>query len=324
MKIGVVGATGLVGNTLIKILEEENIKIDSLILFASKKSSRKTISYLKGKIPVETLKDEKDLSGFDYLFFTADSDIAEKYAPNAAKNGAVVIDNSTFFRMQNDIPLIMPEINGNLLKGYKGIIANPNCVTIQMLQAVYQLYKEFGIQEIIVSTYQAVSGVGSDGIKELENQKKGLMDFKVFPNQIFENVIPQVGEVKETNETEEEYKMVNETKKILKDPLLRIFSTCVRVPVVNGHSESIYLRTIKPYSSIENVKSILMKSENVIIGNKIITPKEIDGKNDTYISRIRVFGRKVVMMWVVADNLRVGAATNAVRILKKHMELNKK
>jgi len=322
MKIAIVGATGLVGRTLIKVLEEDKIKIDNLELFASKRSVKKNILFQKEKLAVKKLKDDKDLSGFDYIFFTADSSISEKYAKNAAENGAVVIDNSSFYRLTDKIPLIIPEVNGNLLKGYKGIIANPNCSTIQMVLAINKIYQEYGIQEIVVSTYQAVSGYGSEGVEELEEQKNGSKEFKVFPNLIFDNVIPQIGEIKDGRYTEEEYKMVFETKKILNDPLLRVFPTAVRVPVSNCHSESIYLRTIKPYFEIESIKLLLSDLENVIHTDKVITPKDVDGSNDTYISRLRGIGKKGIMMWVVADNLRVGAATNAYRILKKHMDLN--
>lgn len=322
MKIGIVGATGEVGRTMIEVLEKMNIPVSELRLFASKKSAGKTLIFKGKKYIVEELKKDHMMEKYDYIFFSAGIDISKKFAPIAADIGNTVIDNSSAFRLEKEIPLVVPEINWHLLRGYKGIIANPNCSTIQMVLSLYKVHRIYGIKEIVVSTYQAVSGAGRKGIVELQAQMNGEDVISVFPKKILGNVIPLIGPIKENRYTQEEIKMVNETRKILNDPNIIVHPTAVRVPVFYGHSESIFVRLMKPFKNLEELKTVLSSSENVVVTDDIITPLDIKGSDLTYICRVRAFDNISFSFWNVADNVRVGAATNAVRILKKHMELN--
>ncbi|WP_129407839.1 aspartate-semialdehyde dehydrogenase [Marinitoga lauensis] len=321
MKIGVVGATGEVGRTMVKVLEDLNVNVTELKLFASKKSKEKKIKFKNNDYIVEQLTEEKMKEKYDYLLFSAGSTVSKKFAPIAADYGNTVIDNSSAFRMKKNIPLIVPEINGMLLKDYKGIIANPNCSTIQMVLALSSLEKEFGISEIFVSTYQAVSGAGNKGIKELLDQENGNNNFNHFPELIHHNVIPVIGPFEDNGFTQEEMKMVNETRKIFNDESIKVYPTAVRVPVLYGHSESITFR-LKSNATIESIKNLIIKTENVKYSENLITPLNVAGSDITYVSRLRQMDENTFLVWVVADNVRVGAATNAVRILLKHFELN--
>ncbi|KAF2956973.1 aspartate-semialdehyde dehydrogenase [Marinitoga sp. 38H-ov] len=320
MKIGIVGATGEVGRTMIRVLEEKNLEINELKLFASKKSEGKKMKFKDKYYFVEELTEEKMEEKYDYILFSAGSEISKKYAQIANESGNVVIDNSSAFRMEKNIPLVVPEINGKILKGYKGIIANPNCSTIQMVLALRDIEKKLGISEIFVSTYQAVSGAGNKGIKELLDQQNGINNIYHFPEIINNNVIPVIGQVLKNGFTEEEMKMVNETRKIFNDYKIKVYPTAVRVPVLYGHSESIIFRT-KKEADIKKIRELLSSVENVVYTDNLITPLNVADTDITYVSRLRQMDEKTFLIWVVADNVRVGAATNAVRILLKHYEL---
>lgn len=324
LTIGIVGATGAVGQKMIEVLGERNIPINTLRLFASEKSAGKKIKFKDKEIEVELLTEEAMKETYDYLLFAAGAKISQKFAPIAAEADNMVIDNSSHFRMMDNIPLVVPEINGHVLKGYRGIIANPNCSTIQMLMAIGPIYKKCGIKRIVVSTYQAVSGSGYKAIEELNNQIKDKnYPNKVYPKKIFGNCIPHIDEFNENGFTKEELKMVYETHKILEDSTIEINATTVRVPVFNGHSESIYLE-LKKEIDIEEIRELLKKSRGVIVEdepkeNRYPTPLEVAGSDFTYVGRIRkdIFNPKALSMWVVADNLRKGAATNAIQIIEK-------
>jgi len=323
LKIGVVGATGEVGRTFLKLFEEYELinEISELRLFASERSRGQEIEVGSKKYIVEELKEENMEEKFDYLFFSAGASVSKRFAPIAQKAGNVVIDNSSQFRMDENIPLVVPEINPELLKNYTGIIANPNCSTIQMVLALNGIHRELGLQEIVVSTYQAVSGAGNKGIKELLNQEKGIKEVKYFPRVIKNNVIPLIGEKQENGVTFEEEKMINETKKIFSNKEIKIFPTTVRVPVIYGHSESIFFRT-KSDSTVGDIIKLIESTSNVEYNEEKITPAEIAGSDITFVSRLRKVEERTFLMWVIADNIRVGAATNAIRILQKHRELN--
>lgn len=324
VKVGVVGATGEVGRTMVKVLEEFNVPVTELRLFASERSVGKEIEFKGEKFKVELLTEESMKWKCDYLLFSAGASVSRKFAPIAAENGVTVIDNSSAFRMEKEIPLVVPEVNAHLLKGYTGIIANPNCSTIQMILSIYKLHEVYGIEEIFVSTYQSVSGAGHKGIEELLAQERGENVMKVFPKPIHRNVIPLIGDIQENLFSQEEMKMVNETRKILNDYSIRVYPTTVRVPVLYGHSEAIMVRLKKPYESLEKVREVIASGEDVVVTDDLITPVDVAGKNETYVCRLRAADERSILFWNVADNIRVGAATNAVRILLKHAEMNGK
>ncbi|HAE91801.1 aspartate-semialdehyde dehydrogenase [Tissierella praeacuta] len=323
--IGIVGATGAVGQKIIEVIMERNLPISELRLFASEKSAGKTVRLDKynKEVTVELLTEEVMKEKYDYLLFSAGGSISEKYAPIAAEAGNMVIDNSSHFRMNKDIPLVIPEVNSHVLKGYKGIVSNPNCSTIQMIVAIAPLYRKYGINRIVVSTYQAVSGSGYKAIEELQNQ---LRD-KEYPNKVYTrkiagNCIPHIDIFNENGFTKEELKMVYETHKILEDDTIEVNPTAVRIPVFYGHSESIYLE-LKEEVNISEIKKTLEESKGVIVEddpkiNRYPTPIEVENTDFTYVGRIRkdLYNPKGLSLWVVADNLRKGAATNAVQIVE--------
>lgn len=322
--VGIVGATGAVGQKMLEILKSRNIPIEKLRLFASERSAGKQVKFDNIEIEVELLTKEVMKEKFDYLLFAAGGAISEVYAPVAAKAGNIVIDNSSHFRMVDKIPLVVPEINGHILKGYKGIIANPNCSTTQMVMAIAPLHKKYGIEKVVVSTYQAVSGSGYRAIEELKNQ---LQDEnypnKVYTRKIGRNCIPHIDVFNENGFTKEELKMVYETHKILEDDSIEINPTAVRIPVFYGHSESVYVE-LKEEVDVEEIKNLLGSTEGIVLEdepweNKYPTPLEAAGTDFTYVGRIRkdIFNPKAISLWVVADNLRKGAATNAIQILEK-------
>lgn len=323
--IGIVGSTGAVGQKMIEILMERNLKIDELRLFASERSAGKNIRIdrLDEDIEIELLTEEVMKERYDYLLFAAGGDISKKFAKIAAEAGNMVIDNSSYFRMDENIPLIIPEVNPEELRGYRGIIANPNCSTTQMVVAISPLYKRYGIKRIVVSTYQAVSGSGYKAIEELEKQvKDGSHGNVVYPRKIAGNCIPHIDVFEESGFSKEELKMVHETHKILKDKTIEINPTAVRVPVVYGHSESIYLE-LKEEVNINEIRKTLEESKGVKVEdnlqtNEYPTPLEIAGTDCTYVGRIRkdLYNPKGVSIWVVADNLRKGAALNAIQIIE--------
>lgn len=321
MRIAVAGATGEVGRMMSQVLQEMGIIPSQIAFLASARSEGKEILFNNKIYRVKELTEDILREGFDYVLFSAGGSVSSRFAPVAAGAGAVVIDNSSAFRMDKDIPLIVPEINGNLLGGYRGIVANPNCSTIQMVLSLYRIHERFGIKTIVVSTYQAVSGAGRKGINELELQEKGNIEPSAFIKQIHRNLVPQIGDIMADGFSTEEMKMVNETRKILDDDNISIWPTTIRVPVEYGHSESIFVETREPFE-IGEINETLRNSEDVVLSEEMITPLEVAGTDLTFVSRVRTFDNRRFLMWNIADNIRVGAATNAVRILKEHLRLN--
>ena len=327
--IAVVGATGAVGNEIIQILEQRDFPIDNLYLLASAKSKGKKIEFKGEELIVEDLA-EFDFSKAHIGLFSPGGKISAEFAPKAAKAGCIVIDNTSHFRMQNNVPLIVPEVNPNTLEEFfqddkrTNIISNPNCSTIQMVVALKPLHEKSIINRIVVSTYQAVSGAGKIGMDELFNQTQNIyanqeVKKDKFTKQIAFNVIPHIGSFLDNGNTEEEQKMIDETKKIL-DEGIKVSATCVRTAVFIGHSEAINIEFDSPLDAKE-AKEILEKSEGIsVIDHRkdegYVTPVEIAGEDKVYISRIRNDETldNGISLWVVSDNLRKGAALNAVQI----------
>ena len=327
MNFAIIGATGNVGRKTIEILEKSNIQISNLFLVASEKSEGKKIKFKGKEIQIESLK-TYDFSKAQITFFAAGGKIAEEWVPKASKK-TVVIDNSKVFRMDKDVPLIVPEVNPNKLSMFKNknIIANPNCSTIQMVVALKPLHENFNIKRVIVSTYQSVSGAGKAPMDELISQTKEYLEEKKinsknFTKQIAFNLIPHIDEFKEEGYTREEWKMISETKKIL-DPKINLTATCVRVPVMVSHAESINVEFEKSFD-IKKVRDILDKADGCKVVDErknggYTTPVEAENKNFTFISRIRKDNSRdnALNMWVVSDNLLKGAALNTVQIAER-------
>jgi len=322
MNFAIIGASGNVGRKTIEILEKSKISFKDLYLVASKKSAGKKIKFREKEIEIENLENY-DFSKAQITIFAAGSDIAKDWAPKAAKK-TIVIDNSSFFRMQKNIPLVVPEVNSEALDKHENIIANPNCSTMQMVLALKPLHDEYKIKRVIVSTYQAVSGAGKEAMDELFDQTKNFLDkknivSKNFTKQIAFNLIPHIDVFDKDGYTKEELKMTNETKKIL-DEKIEVTATCVRVPVRTGHSESINIEFEKAFD-LENIIKKLNNAPGckVVDGRKdgeYITPLEAENDYTTYISRIRKDNTnpKAINIWVVSDNLLKGAALNTVQI----------
>ena len=321
-KVAIVGSTGLVGRTVLKVLEEKNFTNCTYTLFASKKSAGTKLQFLGQNYIIQELTEDSFNYNFDYAIFCAGGSISEKFAPIAVSKGCTVIDNSSVFRMNKDVPLVVPEVNPEKIFENKGIIANPNCSTIQAVVALKPLDDKYKIKRIVYSTYQAVSGAGKAGIEDLENGIKGIAPQK-FPHPIFNNCLPHIDVFMPDGYTKEEYKMINETRKILNKPYLPITATCVRVPVKNCHSESINIE-FRTNFDIYDVKMLLQNSPGIILvddveKNYYPLATKVDGYDDVFVGRIRrdfsvPYG---LNLWVVADNLRKGAASNAVQILEK-------
>lgn len=325
--VAVVGATGAVGNEMISILEQRNFPIEKLRLFASERSEGKRLRYKGEEIAVETIND-KSFLGIDIALFSAGAERSRIWAPVAAKSGCVVVDNSSQWRMDADVPLVVPEVNAHDLKWHKGIIANPNCSTIQMVVVLKPIHDAFRIKRVVVTTFQAVSGTGMKAMDELLQQTTALLNFKevkcnVYPYQIAFNVLPHIDKFLDNGYTKEEMKMVNETKKIMGDETIKVTATTVRVPVFKGHSESVNIETEKKIIPDE-VRNLLAKSRGITVFDvpeKNIYPLPIDvaGKDDVYVGRIRTDESidNGLNMWIVSDNLRKGAALNAVQIAEE-------
>ena len=325
-KVVVVGATGNVGKEMLNILAEREFPVDEIAALASRKSLGTEVSF--GDRTLKTLDlDTFDFTGWDIALFAIGSDATKIYAPRAASQGCVVIDNSSLYRYDPDIPLIVPEVNADDVVRYKNknIIANPNCSTAQMVVALKPLHDRARIKRVVVATYQSVSGTGKEAMDELWNQTKGIfvpgqeVAPKVYPKQIAFNVIPQIDVFLDSGETKEEWKMVAETKKIL-DPKIKVTATCVRVPVFVGHSEAINIE-FEDFLDWEEATDILREAPGVLVIDKrepggYITPVECVGEYATYISRIRQDStiENGLNLWCVSDNLRKGAALNAVQI----------
>ena len=325
-KVAVVGATGAVGNEIVKILEERRFPLERLRLLASERSVGKEIPFQGKAVPVELLTEES-FAGIQIGLFSAGGSVSEKFAPIAAAAGCVVVDNTSAFRMVPEIPLVIPEVNPGAIAAYtnRGIIANPNCSTIQMLVALKPIHDAVRIKRIVVSTYQAVSGTGKKAIEELSLQTRALLAgqepvVKVYPHRIAFNCLPHIDVFLENGYTKEEMKMVNETKKIFADPEIRVTATTVRVPVFHAHSEAINIETEKKIT-VREVRALLAAAPGVrVVDNPAEKqyPLAIDaaGRDETLVGRIREDESipNGINLWVVADNIRKGAALNAVQI----------
>jgi aspartate-semialdehyde dehydrogenase len=322
--VAVVGATGAVGNEMIATLEQRDFPVGKLRLFASERSEGKSLEYRGKKIAVETLN-ENSFKGIDIALFSAGAERSKTWAPVAARSGCVVVDNSSQWRMDPEVPLVVPEVNPHDLDWHKGIIANPNCSTIQMVVALKPIHDAARIKRVIVTTFQAVSGTGKKAMDELMQQTTDLLNFRniqcnVYPHQIAFNVLPQIDKFLENGYTKEEMKMVNETIKIMGDKSIKVTATTVRVPVFRGHSESLNIETEKKLS-VNKVRELLSAAPGVIVFDapeKSVYPLPIhcDGKDEVFVGRIREDESidNGINMWIVSDNLRKGAALNAVQI----------
>lgn len=327
-KFALVGATGLVGRTAIKVLEEFDLPLSEITFFASSRSAGSKLSYKGKEYIVKELTDTSFDEGFDFAIFSAGGDTAKHFAPIASQKGCVVVDNSSAFRMEENVPLIVPEVNSEEIKNHHGIIANPNCSTIQAVVPLKVLDDKYKIKRVVYSTYQAVSGAGQKGVNDLENGLKGEAP-KKFPYQIVNNCLPHIDVFLENGYTKEEMKMVNETRKILKRPDLKVTATAVRVPVINSHSESINVEFENDFDLKELIET-LKNSEGIVVvdnpeKNSYPLATQASGHNEVFVGRIRrdesvPYG---INFWDVADNIRKGAATNAVQIVQKLIEMNK-
>ncbi|SPZ50194.1 Aspartate-semialdehyde dehydrogenase [Sarcina ventriculi] len=318
--VAVVGATGNVGRKFLEILEERNFPIKELFLFASKKSQGKTMKFKGQDFIVEELCEENIKNKkIDFALFSAGGDTSLKFAPTFAKEGAIVIDNSSAWRMDPKVPLVVPEVNPEDIKWHNGIIANPNCSTIQAMVALKPLHDKYGIKRIVYSTYQAVSGAGIQGIKDLEEGLQGVAP-KKFPYPIAGNILPHIDVFLDNGYTKEEIKMIEETKKILHDSTLKITATTARVPVLNAHSESINIELNTPFE-LQDIFSLFNSSKGLVVYDdtanlKYPTPLEFSGHDEVFVGRIRrdFSVDNGLNIWVVADNIRKGAALNAIQI----------
>ena len=320
-KVAIVGATGLVGRTVLKVLEEKKFKNVEYYLFCSKKSANTKINFLNTTYITQELTTNSFDLHFDYAIFCAGGETSKKYAPIAVSKGTIVIDNSSIFRMDKNVPLIVPEVNSEEILNNNGIIANPNCSTIQAVLPLKALDNKYRIKRIIYSTYQAVSGAGRSGIEDLLSKSVGE-DLKKFPYSIYNNCIPHIDVFMEDGYTKEEHKMINETRKILNKPNLPITATAVRVPVENCHGESINVELENDFD-LYDVKLLFQNFPNLIVvdnpdKNYYPLASKANGNDEVFVGRIRrdFSVKNGLNFWVVADNLRKGAATNAVQILE--------
>lgn len=320
MKIAVVGATGMVGTEMLKVLEEYQVEITELIPVASDKSKGKMISYRGQEYPIVSMQTAVDMKA-DIAIFSAGGATSLEWAPKFAEAGTTVIDNSSAWRMNPGNKLIVPEINGHLLTKEDKIIANPNCSTIQLVMCLAPLHKKYGVKRVIVSTYQSVSGTGKAAIDQMNAERAGTLIEKVYPYDIDLNCIPHCDSFEENGYTKEEMKLTNETKKII-DSKINVTATAVRVPVIGGHSEAVNIE-FETEPSISEIRKLLHETEGILVQDNLDTntypmPKYAKGKNEVFVGRIRedFSNPNTVNMWIVADNLRKGAATNAVQIAK--------
>jgi aspartate-semialdehyde dehydrogenase len=328
----VVGATGAVGSTILGVLRERGFPADEVVPFASERSAGRKIDFGDQDLTVQGLTSDS-IQGFDLALFSAGGSRSEEWAPRFVEAGAVVVDNSSFWRMHEDVPLVVSEVNPDALESHRGIIANPNCSTMQMVVALKPILDAVGIERLVISTYQSVSGTGQRAVEELENQTRAIIEAKeldtpsVYPHRIAFNVLPQVETFKDGDDyTTEERKMIAETRKILGAPDIGVSATCVRVPVYTGHSESINVQTRDPLSP-EECRHVLAAAPGVIVLDNPgdgIYPLAIDaaGRDEVFVGRIRrdPSHERCLNLWVVGDNLRKGAATNAVQIAEALVE----
>jgi aspartate-semialdehyde dehydrogenase len=328
MKIAVVGATGLVGSKMLQVLDEQQVQIDELIVAASERSVGKEIVF-KGKTYRVVSVNEAIALRPDIAIFSAGASASKQYAPKFAENGTFVIDNSSAWRMEHNVPLVVPEINADTITTETRLIANPNCSTMQMVMALAPIHKAFGIKRLVIATYQSVSGSGIKGINQLNNEEDASRDMvhyvstttkPAYPHQIYRNILPHGGDFCENGYTTEEEKLVNETRKILRDNNIAITATVCRVPVTGGHSEAVNVETERPFE-LEEVRRLLETMPGVVVQddptrNLYPMPIEAYDKDEVFVGRIRrdFSVANGLNLWIVSDNLRKGAATNAVQI----------
>ena len=324
MKIALIGATGMVGGVLMEVIKERHFPFDKLFLVASESSIGRKITFLKNEYTLigieQALQEEVDIA-----IFSAGGDASLTWAPKFAEKGTFVIDNSSAWRMDNSKKLIIPEINGNILTNHDKIIANPNCSTIQMLMVLATIHKEYGIKRVVISTYQSITGTGMKALKQLENEYRGIKGEMAYKYPIHQNAIPHCDDFLANGYTKEEMKLSNETHKIL-DHTIKVSATAVRIPVIGGHSESINL-SLNSSFNLDDIKSLLKRTNGVELKDDVDNfqypmPLFSKGKDEVFVGRIREdFSEKNSLnLWVVADNLRKGAATNAIKIAEKIIE----
>jgi aspartate-semialdehyde dehydrogenase len=326
--IAVVGASGLVGRKILELLEERNFPAGKIVPVASDASVGKEITINKKVYKLQKLTPDT-FNHIEFAFFSAGASVSHQFAPEAAKRGAVVIDNSSAFRMDEDVPLVVPEVNREDIFKHKGIIANPNCSTIQLVVALKPLDKMFKLKRVVVSTYQSVSGIGNKGVYKLHSELKNpeeKPDSSIFPHKIAFNAIPQVDVFYDDGYTKEEHKMINETRKILHRKDLNITATCVRIPTIGGHGETVNIEFEKKFT-LDEVRDLLRSSKGIIITDNpeeklYPTPAASHEKDEVFVGRLRYDNtvKNGLNFWVVADNVRKGAATNAVQIAEEYIK----
>ncbi|MGE9879747.1 MULTISPECIES: aspartate-semialdehyde dehydrogenase [Bacillus amyloliquefaciens group] len=340
LHVAVVGATGAVGQQMLKTLEDRNFEIETLTLLSSKRSAGTKVTFKGEEYTVQEAVPES-FEGVHIALFSAGGSVSQSLAPEAVKRGAIVIDNTSAFRMDENTPLVVPEVNEGDLHKHNGIIANPNCSTIQMVAALEPIRKAYGLKKVIVSTYQAVSGAGNEAAKELYSQTKAILNNEpaepsIMPvkgdkkhYQIAFNAIPQIDKFQDNGYTFEEMKMINETKKIMHMPKLEVAATCVRLPIETGHSESVYIELDRDDATVEDIKQLLKEAPGVTLQDDpeeqlYPMPADCVGKRDVFVGRIRkdLDRANGFHLWVVSDNLLKGAAWNSVQIAESLQKLN--
>ncbi|MDX7995537.1 aspartate-semialdehyde dehydrogenase [Bacillus subtilis] len=340
LHVAVVGATGAVGQQMLKTLEDRNFEMDTLTLLSSKRSAGTKVMFKGQELTVQEASPES-FEGVNIALFSAGGSVSQALAPEAVKRGAIVIDNTSAFRMDENTPLVVPEVNEADLHEHNGIIANPNCSTIQMVAALEPIRKAYGLNKVIVSTYQAVSGAGNEAVKELYSQTQAILNKEeiepeIMPvkgdkkhYQIAFNAIPQIDKFQDNGYTFEEMKMINETKKIMHMPDLQVAATCVRLPIQTGHSESVYIEIDRDDATVEDIKNLLKEAPGVTLQDDpsqqlYPMPADAVGKNDVFVGRIRkdLDRANGFHLWVVSDNLLKGAAWNSVQIAESLKKLN--
>ena len=323
--VAVVGATGMVGRTMIQVLEERRFPVRRLLPFASARSAGSTVRFHGTEVPVAELTESAlRTCGADVALFSAGASVSRQFSPVAAQAGTIVVDNSGAFRMDPDTPLVVPEVNPGALRGHRGIIANPNCSTIQMVVALKPLHDAYGINRIVVSTYQSVTGAGRRGYDQLMAEVEGRNpEVQKFPHRIALNLIPHIDDFDADGNTREETKMVRETVKIMGDPGIRVAATCVRVPVTGGHSEAVNIECARPVD-VQQARELLRNAPGVVLVDEpskasYPMPADAGGKDEVFVGRVRRDPTvpNGLALWIVSDNLRKGAATNAVQIAEQ-------
>ena len=327
MKIAVVGATGMVGQTMIKVLEERNFPVTQLIPAASERSVGKEVMFRGKAVKVVSVSDAIEARP-EFAIFSAGASTSKEWAQVFANNGTVVIDNSSFWRMYKDVPLVVPEINSHVIKKGDRIIANPNCSTIQMVMALAPLHRKYKIKRVVVATYQSVTGTGVKAVQQMENERKGIKGDMAYAHQIDKNCFPHGGSFQPDGYTTEEQKLIDETRKILEDQTIQVTATVVRIPVVGGHSEAVNIEFENDFD-IEELKRLICGFPGVVIydnpvANEYPMPLMAHNRDEVFVGRIRrdLSREKCLNLWIVSDNIRKGAATNAIQIAE-YMAKNK-